>query len=198
MFGYDEITRQYYDRYRLPVMHTETNIAQGPNGDEAVYWLWKEWANVLRVRNDGVPDRGLHLVLADRPGGLGHGAARERTGASIRWACTTSTATSGPSGEAYKQLIADWKQVLPTRSACLQVPVSMPSDYASRHNAERRRPPRKTSSTAPPRTPTARPTRPREIAMDSRFEGRVAMVTGGASGIGLATVDDSPPRARAW
>jgi beta-glucosidase/6-phospho-beta-glucosidase/beta-galactosidase len=35
-------------------MHTETNIQDGPNG-EAVYWLWKEWANVLRVRNDGIP-----------------------------------------------------------------------------------------------------------------------------------------------
>ena len=30
VFGYDEITRQYYDRYRLPVMHTETNLARGP------------------------------------------------------------------------------------------------------------------------------------------------------------------------
>jgi beta-glucosidase len=55
VFGYDEITRQYYDRYRLPVMHTETNLVEGPNGDEAVNWLWKQWANVLRVRNDGVP-----------------------------------------------------------------------------------------------------------------------------------------------
>ncbi len=55
VFGYDEITRQYYDRYRLPVMHTETNLNEGPNGDEAVDWLWKQWANVLRVRNDGVP-----------------------------------------------------------------------------------------------------------------------------------------------
>src|SRR4029079_15220713 len=36
IFGYSEITRQYYNRYRLPVMHTETNIAEGPNGDEAV------------------------------------------------------------------------------------------------------------------------------------------------------------------
>ena len=40
-------------------MHTETNIAEGPNGDEAVNWLWKEWANVLRVRNDGVPTVGF-------------------------------------------------------------------------------------------------------------------------------------------
>ena len=52
VFGYYEITRQYHDRYGLPVMHTETNFDQGPNGDEAVNWLWKEWANVLRVRNN--------------------------------------------------------------------------------------------------------------------------------------------------
>src|SRR6478735_2343226 len=35
-FGYAEITRQYYNRYRLPVMHTETNLWEGPHGDEAV------------------------------------------------------------------------------------------------------------------------------------------------------------------
>ena len=40
-------------------MHTETNLNQGPKGDEAVYWLWKEWANVLRVRNDGIPILGF-------------------------------------------------------------------------------------------------------------------------------------------
>lgn len=32
VFGYDEITRQYYRRYRLPVMPAETNINEGPNG----------------------------------------------------------------------------------------------------------------------------------------------------------------------
>src|SRR5439155_2211760 len=55
IFGYSEITRQYHSRYRLPVMHTETNMTQTPRGTEAVDWLWKEWANVLRVRNDGIP-----------------------------------------------------------------------------------------------------------------------------------------------
>src|SRR6266496_3042172 len=54
-FGYSEITRQYYNRYRLPVMHTETNLWEGPHGDEAVKWLWKEWDNVLRWRNVGIP-----------------------------------------------------------------------------------------------------------------------------------------------
>ena len=55
VFGYAEITRQYHDRYQMPVMHTETNLDEGPNGEEAVNWLWKEWANVLRVRNIGIP-----------------------------------------------------------------------------------------------------------------------------------------------
>ncbi len=42
IFDYNEITRQYYDRYRLPVMHTETNRNESPEGDEAVVWLRKE------------------------------------------------------------------------------------------------------------------------------------------------------------
>jgi hypothetical protein len=31
-------------------------------------------------------------------------------------------------GAAYKQLIADWCQVLPTHSVCLQVPIVMPQE----------------------------------------------------------------------
>ncbi len=51
VYGYYVITRQYYDRYRLPVMHTETNRTAA----NAVEWLWKEWMNLLRLREDGVP-----------------------------------------------------------------------------------------------------------------------------------------------
>ena len=51
VYGYYVITRQYFDRYRLPVMHTETNRA----AKHAVEWLWKEWMNLLRLREDGVP-----------------------------------------------------------------------------------------------------------------------------------------------
>ncbi|HWE02551.1 MAG TPA: family 1 glycosylhydrolase [Tepidisphaeraceae bacterium] len=51
VYGYYVITRQYFDRYRLPVMHTETNRASR----FAVEWLWKEWMNLLRLREDGVP-----------------------------------------------------------------------------------------------------------------------------------------------
>jgi beta-glucosidase/6-phospho-beta-glucosidase/beta-galactosidase len=51
IFGYYVITRQYYSRYRLPIMHTETNIKM-PGSPE---WLFKQWANVQRLKHDGVP-----------------------------------------------------------------------------------------------------------------------------------------------
>ena len=84
VFGYDEITRQYYDRYRLPVMHTETNLMEGPAGDEAVNWLWKQWANVLPGPQHRCPDRGFHLVLPDGPDGLG---CRAQAGEQPRHSC---------------------------------------------------------------------------------------------------------------
>src|SRR5581483_5612201 len=55
VFGYYVITHQYYDRYHLPVMHTETNIRE----PGAVDWLWKEWANVHRLRQEGMPILGF-------------------------------------------------------------------------------------------------------------------------------------------
>jgi hypothetical protein len=36
VFDYDEITQQYFSCYQLPVMHTETNYAQGASGADAV------------------------------------------------------------------------------------------------------------------------------------------------------------------
>lgn len=51
VYGYYVITRQYFDRYKMPVMHTETNRTS----QQAVEWLWKEWMNLLRLREDGVP-----------------------------------------------------------------------------------------------------------------------------------------------
>ena len=141
IFGYSEITRQYYHRYRLPVMHTETNIAEGPNGDEAVNWLWKEWANVLRVRNDGVPTVGFTWYsLTDQMDwdvGL-----REMNGRVHPVGLYDLNRDIRPVGRSYKQLIKDWGQVLPTQSVCLSVPIVPPSEYeeptAERHRAEAR------------------------------------------------------------
>ena len=139
MFGYYGITWQYYDRYRLPVMHTETNLEQGPQGDEAVFWLWKEWANVLRVRNDGVPIVGFTWYsLTDQMDW--DTALREDNGHVNPLGLYDLDRKIRPVGEAYKQLIADWGQVLPMQSVCLQVPVVPPKehdlDWARKHCVE--------------------------------------------------------------
>lgn len=132
IFGYNEITWQYYDRYRLPVMHTETNIAQGAMGDEAVFWLWKEWANVLRVRNDGVPILGFTWYsITDQMDW--DTALREVNNRVSPVGLYDLDRKIRPVGQAYKKLICDWCQVLPTQSVCLRVPIMSPKEYQRRH-----------------------------------------------------------------
>lgn len=125
VFGYDEITWQYYDRYRLPVMHTETNCMEGPTGEEAIQWLWKQWANVLRVRNKGIPVIGFTWYsLTDQIDW--DIALREEANKVTPVGLYDLNRNVRPVGRAYKQLIRDWRDVLPTQSVCLRVPVEVP------------------------------------------------------------------------
>jgi beta-glucosidase/6-phospho-beta-glucosidase/beta-galactosidase len=127
VFGYCEITRQYHWRYGLPVMHTETNISQGPNGNEAVQWLWKEWANVLRLRNDRVPIVGFTWYsITDQVDW--DSALREDRGTVNPVGLFDLDRNIRPVGETYRQLIASWCDVLPTESLCLTVPLQMPGE----------------------------------------------------------------------
>ena len=56
VLGWFEITKEYYDRYRKPTMHTETNLI---DPEKAPMWLWKQWINVLRMRRLGIPVLGF-------------------------------------------------------------------------------------------------------------------------------------------
>ncbi len=137
VFGYDGITWQYFDRYHLPVMHTETNLRQGQHGDEAVDWLWKQWANVLRVRNDGIPIVGFTWYsLTDQMDWSV--ALRKELGRVDAVGLYDLDRKIRPVGEAYKQLILDWREVLPTQSVCLRVPVVMPHEHAEDWAVEQR------------------------------------------------------------
>lgn len=125
VFGYNEITQQYYERYRLPIMHTETNFTEGPRGDEAVYWLWKEWANLLRVRNNGVPVVGFTWYsLTDQVDW--NTALRENNGRVNPLGLYDLDRNIRAVGKAYKELIEGWCSVLPTQSVCLRVPIVWP------------------------------------------------------------------------
>jgi beta-glucosidase/6-phospho-beta-glucosidase/beta-galactosidase len=58
VFGWYIITRQYYERYRRPVMHTETNNI-GHGADVAPRWLWKEFLNVRAMHDEQIPVLGF-------------------------------------------------------------------------------------------------------------------------------------------
>lgn len=56
VFGWYQIAKLYHRRYRKPLMHTETNLF---DANAAPGWLWKQWANILAMRADGVPVLGF-------------------------------------------------------------------------------------------------------------------------------------------
>jgi len=107
IFGYYVITNQYYKRYRLPIMHTETNIKM-PACKE---WLLKQWANVHRLKHDGIPIIGftwyslLHQVDWDS-------ALRNDAGNINDLGLFDLDRKIMPVGEAYRTLIDNWKDIL--------------------------------------------------------------------------------------
>jgi beta-glucosidase len=122
IFGFSVIATQYHQRYRLPMMHTETNLLQGPDGQSAVKWLHKEWANVLRVRNDGIPILGFTWYsLTDQVDW--DTALRQDRGQVNPLGLFDLERNIRPVGRAYQRLVEDWRQVLPTQSVCLQLPI---------------------------------------------------------------------------
>ena len=52
LFGWYVIASHYWERYRRPMMHTETNRI---DASDAPRWLWRQWHNVQLLRHAGVP-----------------------------------------------------------------------------------------------------------------------------------------------
>ena len=104
VFGWYLITMDYYQRYRKPVMHTETNMLQENN---SVAWLWKQWQNILRMRAEGVPVLGFTWYsLLDQVDW--DTALREPNGHVNALGLYTLDRTIRPVGEAYRSLIREF------------------------------------------------------------------------------------------
>ncbi len=115
IFGYYVITRQYYERYHLPVMHTETNLG---DAERAPAWLWKEWANMVRLKDDGVPIVGFTWYsLTDQVDW--DTLLREENGHVNPLGLYDLDREIRPVGKAYRQLVEQWRHILPTESLCL-------------------------------------------------------------------------------
>jgi beta-glucosidase/6-phospho-beta-glucosidase/beta-galactosidase len=115
IFGYYVLTRQYYDRYRLPVMHTETNFKE----PDAVSWLLKQWANIVRLKQDGVPVVGFTWYsLTDQVDW--DTSLREDAGRVNPLGLVDLDRRIRPVGRAYQQLIRDWTAMMSTNSAMIR------------------------------------------------------------------------------
>ncbi|HEX6617261.1 MAG TPA: family 1 glycosylhydrolase [Gemmatimonadales bacterium] len=116
IFGYYIITREYFQRYRLPVMHTETNYRE----PGAVDWLRKEWANMVRLKEDGVPIVGFTWYsLTDQVDW--DTALREDNGRVDPLGLCDLDRKVRPVGAAYQRLISQWRKILPTGSLVLSL-----------------------------------------------------------------------------
>jgi beta-glucosidase/6-phospho-beta-glucosidase/beta-galactosidase len=116
IFGYYPITHQYFSRYGLPVMHTETNHTE----PEAVRWLYKQWANVRRLKQDRVPIVGFTWYSlqdqVDWDTGL-----RENNGRVNALGLCDLNRNIRPVGYAYKRLIQQWKPAMSEESSILGI-----------------------------------------------------------------------------
>jgi hypothetical protein len=109
LFGYYVITRQYYERYRIPVMHTETNNRDTGAGEkDGRAWLEKQWTNLLRLKADGVPILGFTWYsLVDQVDW--DSALVEDAGNVNQYGLCDLERRVRPVGEAYRDLIGLWR-----------------------------------------------------------------------------------------
>ena len=115
IFGYYVITHQYYSRYRLPVMYTETNVRDAVGAPD---WLRKQWANMHRLKQDGVPILGFTWYsLTDQIDW--DSALREKNNRINECGLYDLDRRIRPVGEAFRRLIQQWRDILPTESNSL-------------------------------------------------------------------------------
>jgi len=114
LFGYYILARQYFTRYRLPVMHTETNFPD----PQAAHWLRKQWANAVELKQEGIPIVGFTWYsLTDQVDW--DSALRNDAGHVNPLGLCDLNRVVRPVGEAYESLIRQWKEILPTGSLAL-------------------------------------------------------------------------------
>ncbi len=124
VYGYAKITAEYYARYQLPVMHTETNMIEEPPRFDSVYWLQKQILNMLRVRQDGIPIVGFTWYsITDQIDW--DTALREDNGRVNPLGLFDLDRKPRPVAAAYKRMIENWGNLAPLRSNCLTVPIDM-------------------------------------------------------------------------
>ena len=134
LFGWYAVASQYYERYRRPMMHTETNRMDAREGPR---WLWRQWHNVQLIRRGGVPVVGFTWYsLTDQVDW--NIALREPLGNVSPVGLFDLNRDPRPVGQAYRHLVnlfdADLAQD-PTLETVLRKAGRSTSEEATRHHA---------------------------------------------------------------
>ncbi len=109
VFAYAILARQYFERYHLPVMLTETNKMKA---DEATDWLHNQWACVRELRRVAIPVMGFTWYsLIDQVDW--DTALREDNGHRNPVGLYNLERQPNPVRDAYKELIANWRDQMP-------------------------------------------------------------------------------------
>ena len=107
IFGFYVLARQYQERYGLPLMHTETNMSE----PRSVDWLRKEWANMVRLKQDGIPIVGFTWYsLTDQVDWCT--ALREDAGRVNSLGLYDLDRKIRPVGHLYRSLLRQWRDFL--------------------------------------------------------------------------------------
>lgn len=115
IFGYYNISKQYFERCHLPVMHTGTNLM---NAEKAPDWFWKEWENLLFLRREDVPIIGFTWYsLTDQVDW--DTKLREDNGHVNPAGLYALDRRIRPVGKAYRELISEWRGVMPMKTFSL-------------------------------------------------------------------------------
>jgi beta-glucosidase/6-phospho-beta-glucosidase/beta-galactosidase len=101
-------------------MHTETNNRDAGTGEkDARVWLEKQWSNLLRLKNDGVPILGFTWYSltdqVDWDSALGNDA-----GTVNHYSLCDLQRRIRPVGEAYRDLIRTWRGQVDNDFLCLR------------------------------------------------------------------------------
>jgi beta-glucosidase/6-phospho-beta-glucosidase/beta-galactosidase len=107
LYGYYTIAKDYYNRYHVPLMHTETNMKE----PGAINWLFKQWTNLYKLVCDGIPVLGFTWYsLIDQVDW--DTALRENNGNINTLGMYDTNREIRPLGEAYHKLIAQWGPIM--------------------------------------------------------------------------------------
>ena len=83
-------------------------------------WLWKQWANIVRLKQDGVPVVGFTWYsLVDQVDW--DTSLREDNGRVNSLGLYDLQRTLRPVGEAYKRLVEEWRTIMCTNNLLLKI-----------------------------------------------------------------------------